>query len=131
MKPLELANLFHEAYERLAPEFGYETREETRVFDPNSANGRLMIATCVDILRDREVVELGSESFVDLTSPSKHCFVLGTPIRVDSMKGRWFSLGFHVDWQKRYVDFHVWWWIVTIGRDYVFEAERALSSEVA
>ena len=28
MPPLELAMLFHEAYERLAPSFGYGTREE-------------------------------------------------------------------------------------------------------
>lgn len=35
-----LAKVFHEAYERLAPEFGYETR----VFDPNTVNGKLMLA---------------------------------------------------------------------------------------
>lgn len=38
------AREFHEAYERLAPQFGYETRPETREFDPNSPNGRLMMA---------------------------------------------------------------------------------------
>lgn len=36
---------FHDHYERLAPTLGYETRPETRVFDPSSANGRLMLAT--------------------------------------------------------------------------------------
>src|SRR5690606_650135 len=41
-----LARRFHETYERLAPSFGYETRAETREFDPTSANGRLMIAAC-------------------------------------------------------------------------------------
>lgn len=44
-----LARLFHEAYERLAPEFGYETREETRDFDPKSPNGQLMIAVCGEV----------------------------------------------------------------------------------
>jgi hypothetical protein len=39
-----LARAFHDAYERLAPDFGYETREETRQFDPESPNGRLMCA---------------------------------------------------------------------------------------
>lgn len=45
----DLARAFHEAYERLAPQFGYETREETRQFDPASKNGRLMIAVCNEI----------------------------------------------------------------------------------
>lgn len=39
-----LARIFHDNYESLAPEFGYETREETRQFDPESKNGKLMIA---------------------------------------------------------------------------------------
>jgi len=45
----ELARKFHEAYERLAPSFGYETRKETRDFDPTSANGMLMIAVCGEL----------------------------------------------------------------------------------
>jgi len=47
---LELATRFHEAYERLAPSFGYKTREETRDFDPDTPNGRLMVAVCAEIL---------------------------------------------------------------------------------
>lgn len=46
---LEIAKRFHEAYERLAPSFGYETRTETRAFDPTTPNGRLMIAVCGEI----------------------------------------------------------------------------------
>lgn len=49
---LQLAIMFHEAYERLAPSFGYETRTETRAFDPESKNGRLMVATCGELLRN-------------------------------------------------------------------------------
>jgi hypothetical protein len=41
-----LARQFHDTYERLAPTFGYETRPETRAFDPESPNGKLMIAVC-------------------------------------------------------------------------------------
>jgi len=41
----EIARNFHGTYEVLAPLFGYETRKETRTFDPTSNNGRLMIAT--------------------------------------------------------------------------------------
>ena len=43
---IALAQRFHTEYERLAPSFGYETRPETRVFDPESPNGKLMIAVC-------------------------------------------------------------------------------------
>ena len=49
-KGSELARLFHDTYERLAPDYGYETRKETRDFDPASKNGRLMIATCDAII---------------------------------------------------------------------------------
>jgi hypothetical protein len=52
MTAKQLAILFHITYEQLAPQFGYETREETRQFDETSANGRLMIAVC-DVVLDR------------------------------------------------------------------------------
>ena len=44
-----IARLFHDTYERLAPSFGYETRADTKAFDPESANGRLMIAVCDEV----------------------------------------------------------------------------------
>lgn len=44
-----IARHFHDTYERLAPSFGYETRPDTKAFDPTSANGRLMIAVCSEI----------------------------------------------------------------------------------
>lgn len=50
MDAKELAVLFHETYERLAPNFGYETRTETRKFEETTPNGRLMIAVCDEIL---------------------------------------------------------------------------------
>lgn len=45
----QLARRFHEAYERLAPTYGYETRDETRHFDPESPNGKLMIAVVEEL----------------------------------------------------------------------------------
>jgi len=48
-RAVQLARAFHDAYEELAPQFGYTTREDTRVFDPASPNGRLMIAVCARI----------------------------------------------------------------------------------
>lgn len=47
-----MAREIHEKYERLAPDFGYVTRADTRDFDPDSNNGQLMIAVCAEILRD-------------------------------------------------------------------------------
>lgn len=48
-----LARLFHEAYERLAPEFGYRTREASAVpwEDVPENNKRLMIATAEEVRR--------------------------------------------------------------------------------
>jgi ribosomal protein S14 len=50
MTPLQLAGLFHDTYETLAPAFGYQTRPETRKFKPTTPNGRLMLAVCTRIL---------------------------------------------------------------------------------
>lgn len=46
----KMAAVFHEAYERLAPQFGYETRKDTREFNEKSPNGQLMIAVCEEVL---------------------------------------------------------------------------------
>lgn len=46
---LEITKKFHDTYEELASEYTYETRKETRVFDINSNNGKLMYATVNEI----------------------------------------------------------------------------------
>jgi len=51
MPPQKLASIFHDTYEALAPAYGYETRKETRDFDPKSPNGKLMIAVCEFIIK--------------------------------------------------------------------------------
>ena len=53
----KLARDFHNTYEALAPHYGYDTRKDTREFDPTTANGRLMIAVCGHIL-DTHFAEL-------------------------------------------------------------------------
>lgn len=47
---VNFAYKFHRYYEEMAPEYGYETRQETKEFDPKSPNGRLMVAVCERIL---------------------------------------------------------------------------------
>jgi hypothetical protein len=49
----ELARFFHETYERLAPEYDYETREDSRTAweDVPESNKRLMIATAAEVLK--------------------------------------------------------------------------------
>lgn len=48
----EWARKFHNLYEENAPLFGYETRKETKEFDPKSNNGRLMAYVCYNIAQD-------------------------------------------------------------------------------
>lgn len=55
--PEQLAVLFHDTYERLAPDYGYETREDTRDFDPNTPNGKLMIAVCEYLIEELLIME--------------------------------------------------------------------------
>jgi hypothetical protein len=54
MSAEELAKRFHEAYERLAPGFGYATRKASAVpWESVPENNRLlMIAVCAEILAD-------------------------------------------------------------------------------
>ncbi len=47
----KLALLFHNNYEKLAPSFGYETRQDTKEFDFKSNNGRLMVAVCSEVIK--------------------------------------------------------------------------------
>ena len=53
---LALAKQFHDTYERLAPKYGYETRPDTRQFDADSPNGRLMVAVCREIIEQNPAV---------------------------------------------------------------------------
>lgn len=46
-----LAQNFHRVYEQLAPQFGYETRPETRGWVADSPNGKLMRAVCAELIR--------------------------------------------------------------------------------
>ena len=48
---LRIARKFHNLYESLAPQFGYETRADTKAFDPDSKNGKLMVAVCGEMGR--------------------------------------------------------------------------------
>lgn len=68
-----LARQFHEAYERLAPQFGYETRAETRQFDPTSPNGKLMIAVC-SALAVRDGAPRGEVTDADVEIVAKGIF---------------------------------------------------------
>ena len=47
---LDITKKFHDTYEKLASEYTYETREDTKVFDINSNNGKLMYATVNEIV---------------------------------------------------------------------------------
>lgn len=68
-KALALAVLFHDTYERLAPKYGYETRQDTKRFDPVTPNGQLMVAVCLDLLSQERLWSGSSETSEQLT----HC----------------------------------------------------------
>lgn len=47
---LEITKKFHDTYEKLSKEYGYETREDTKVFNVNSNNGKLMYVTVNEVV---------------------------------------------------------------------------------
>ncbi len=57
MNPIRLAILFHELYEKYAPEYGYETNQATKIFQANTPNGKLMIRVCREIQKHIEIKE--------------------------------------------------------------------------
>lgn len=58
MQAERIARAFHEAYERLAPSFGYETRKASAVpwEDVPEENRELMVATVETLLEDGEII---------------------------------------------------------------------------
>lgn len=48
---LDLTIKFHDTYERLAKEYNYTTREDTKRFNIKSDNGKLMYATVSEVVR--------------------------------------------------------------------------------
>lgn len=48
--PMALARFMHSEYERLAPNFGYETRKDTKDFDPTTPNGKLVTAVMAELI---------------------------------------------------------------------------------
>lgn len=63
---LEITKKFHDTYEKLASEYTYETREDTKVFDINSSNGKLMYATVNEIvspiLKENKILKENAEN---------------------------------------------------------------------
>ena len=63
---LEITKKFHDTYEKLASEYAYETREDTKTFDVNSNNGKLMYATINEIvspiLKENKILRENAEN---------------------------------------------------------------------
>lgn len=79
MNAEELARMFHKTYEELAPQFGYETREDTREFDPESANGKLMVAVCKKILMNYTII----------STRCNCCRCVGFHVPIEDDNGSW------------------------------------------
>ena len=64
LEEVELAIMFHNTYERLAPSFGYETRVDTKLFDITTPNGMLMIAVCEEIIKWQQERSYSEEDMI-------------------------------------------------------------------
>jgi hypothetical protein len=58
---IKLAVLFHDLYEKLAPEYGYETKDDTKIFKAHTRNGKLMIRVCREIQKHVTITEATDE----------------------------------------------------------------------
>ena len=83
------ARNFHNTYERLAPKFGYETREDTKVFDPESKNGKLMIAVCLEVINKE--LELQREEIIQIVKTAKDPFMFPNTEKrfIKTIKQQW------------------------------------------
>ena len=63
---LEITKKFHNTYEKLASAYTYETIDDTKVFDINSNNGKLMYATVNEIvspiLKENKILKENAEN---------------------------------------------------------------------
>lgn len=57
-RAIDVARKFHDTYEALAPKFGYTTRTDTKRFDHDSPNGKLMIETVKVVLLSHSMLDL-------------------------------------------------------------------------
>jgi len=76
----EIAKLFHETYERLAPQYGYETRADTKEFDKDSPNGKLMIAVIAELiphLNSRNLLEWATGNDTGVSSVALLRYMMG------------------------------------------------------
>jgi len=58
MNAIKLAILFHGLYEEHAPEFGYETKDETKIFKSHTPHGKLMIKVCREIQKHVQIEKI-------------------------------------------------------------------------
>jgi len=68
---VELAILFHNTYEKLAPNFGYETRADTKSFETTTPNGMLMIAVCKEIIKWQQERSYTEEQVIEIVEKSR------------------------------------------------------------
>jgi hypothetical protein len=86
-----LAELFHSAYERLAPEYGYDTREHTRVFDPKTPNGQFSTTPRSSLARRSPIrlrgCRLCRAQSVAVRLPARHCGLGAAPRACCDLRG--------------------------------------------
>lgn len=123
---LDLAKQFHEAYERLAPQFGYETREATRQFDAGSTNGKLMIAVCAELQTRAELATAPAVAAPAVEAPAAWqfqdrdgvwCFFMNERHRQETIKdGTWPIRALYTATAASEQDARVQWWLATLNQ---------------
>jgi hypothetical protein len=71
--PVEAARRMHLAYEHFASDFGYETRTDTKVWNPDSANGQLMVAVIRNVFIEQasDAALAGKDSYKELSKEDR------------------------------------------------------------
>lgn len=72
-----LARRFHGFYEQSASAFGYKTKKETKEFDPESPNGRLMAWVCYEIVKEEKqrILATAKDHYWDSVSKDKEIII--------------------------------------------------------
>jgi hypothetical protein len=81
LEEVQLAILFHNTYEKLALNFGYETRADTKSFETTTPNGMLMIAVCKEIIKWQQERSYSEEDLIDAFNEGQALNVRGKLIQ--------------------------------------------------
>lgn len=87
-----LARKFHDLYEEYAPQFGYETRQDTKAFDPGSPNGRTMAKVAYEMAREiraertREITDQIHSLLIEIEKSGASEYITGKVVSLADLR---------------------------------------------